>query len=543
MDFTGYGGEIQRLVKEIEECRYRRNGTYMEDCRKLIKIGKEREDSYLLGFACYYLAEGYFCFNDHQNMINSLTEAIVNQREASQWRLLVRSHNAMGIDAVSRGNATVALDQYITALSYGKKYDYPYETAIVNSNVGRLYMSFGEYESAVHYLKKASQTFWDYRDDFFGKINLATTYASLGRCSLCRNNLKEAMEYEEKIYQAGTGREAEFDYFMTRGLFARIRHEQGRWQERDQYIENIAQNLKGFQTLLDSQEDVFDFLDFLLEIGKYQELEKIFPKLELMAEESGITNLKIELLRRQAEYYRAVQDRENYLEICARLYEEQEILKEEGVSVFHRATELRFSLERARKKEKELLREKQILKERSEKDELTGLANRYKLNDYAGKIFDRARERHDLLSIEIFDVDYFKQYNDTYGHQAGDGCLKEIGNILDELMQRDKDIFCARYGGDEFIVIYYGKSDEEILKLAKELRQRVLDLQLENKESQESEYVTISQGIRSSIPRHQHRMWDYLSGADQALYRVKKKKKNSICLIHKNEDSAESVIV
>ena len=214
---------------------------------------------------------------------------------------------------------------------------------------------------------------------------------------------------------------------MTRGLSAKIRHEQGRWQERDQYIENIVQNLKGFQTLIDSHEDVFDFLDFLLEIKKYQELEKVFPKLDRMAEESGITNLKIELLRRQAVYYRAVQDRENYLEVCARLYEESEILKEEGVSVFHRATELRFSLERAKKKEKELLKEKQILQERSEKDALTGLANRYKLNDYTGKIFDKARERQDMLSVEIFDVDYFKQYNDTYGHQAGDDCLKEIG--------------------------------------------------------------------------------------------------------------------
>lgn len=57
MDFTGYDGEIQKLVNEIMDCRSKRDGTYMENCRRLIKIGKEREDSYLLGFACYYLAE------------------------------------------------------------------------------------------------------------------------------------------------------------------------------------------------------------------------------------------------------------------------------------------------------------------------------------------------------------------------------------------------------------------------------------------------------------------------------------------------------
>lgn len=541
MDFTGYDGEIQKLVNEIMDCRSKRDGTYMENCRRLIKIGKEREDSYLLGFACYYLAEGYFRLNDHQNMIASLTEGIVNQREASQWRMLVRSHNLMGIDAVNRGNTAVALEQYITALAYGKKYGYPYETALVNSNVGRLYMALGEYGAAVHYLKKAADTFWDYREDYFGIGNLTIVYASLGRCSLFQNNLKQAMEYEEKIRQAGAGEAS--DYFMIQVLFARIRQEQERQQERDQYIENIARNLESFQTFLDSREEVFDFLDFLLEMGKYQELKKVFPKLERMTEESGITNLKIELLRRQAEYYQAVQERAHYLEVCAKLYEEGKCLKEEGVSVIHLATELRFSLERAKEKEKELIKEKKILQERSEKDALTGLANRYKLNDFAGKIFDRARDRGDLLSIEIFDVDFFKEYNDTYGHQAGDDCLKEVGKILSEFMQRDENIFCARYGGDEFIVIYYGKTDEEILKLAQELRKRVLDLKLENKGSKVSEYVTVTQGIQNSIPKHQNRMWDYLYGADKALYHVKKKRKNSICLIHKNEDSAESVIL
>ena len=110
-------------------------------------------------------------------------------------------------------------------------------------------------------------------------------------------------------------------------------------------------------------------------------------------------------------------------------------------------------------------------------------------------------------------------------------------------MKRDSNIFCARYGGDEFIIIYYGKTDEEILALAKELRERISGLKIEHKGSQVSEYVTVSQGIRNSVPPHQNRMWDYLYAADGALYNVKRKQKNSICLIHRNEDNAESVIL
>ena len=543
MDFTNYGKEVQDLAEEMYRLRLGKDGAYMESCRKLAEIGKKENDSRLLGFAYYYLAESYLCLNDHHNLVLCLAESIVNQQKTSQWDLLIRSHNVMGVDAYNRGNTTVALDQYITALSYGEKYKFPYETALVNCNIGRLYMGFGEYSSAIRYLEKARDSFYDYRDDFFVWFYLANAYASLGRCSLFQNKLEEAVEYEGKIRGLGGEDEDGIDFFVSQGLFARICHQKGELQERDQYIRGMIKKLDEVKSFTGSHEELFDFLDFLLEIGKYEELREVFPRLEVMAEESGITHLKMELMRRQAEYYRAVQDRENYLEVCARLYEEGQILREENVGVLHWSTELRLNLEKARKKERKLLKEKRMLKERSEKDALTGLANRYKLNDFAEKVFEKAKDNREMLSVEIFDVDYFKQFNDTYGHQAGDQCLEQIGRILDRFMQEDEDVFCARYGGDEFIIIYYGKTDEEVLALAHRLRQEILDLKLRNQGSQVSEYVTVSQGIRNSIPAFQSRMWDFLYGADGALYNVKRKQKNGICLINRNEDNAEGVIV
>ncbi|MCI9492755.1 MAG: GGDEF domain-containing protein [Lachnospiraceae bacterium] len=541
MDFTNYRKEVQKLAEEMMELRQERGEAYMESCRKMVEIGKEEEDAYLLGFAYYCMAEYYLCQNDHQSLVICLAEGIVNQQRSSQWNLLVRSHNVMGIDAFNRGNTAVALDQYITAISYGEKYGFCYETAKVNYNIGRLYMGFGEYGAAVRYLRKAQDIFLEHTGKESGKGSLANAYASLGRCSLFQGNLKEAIEYEGKITAMGKQAEAGSDFFLSQGLFARIRQEQGQEKARDGYIKNIRKKLEGQQSFLECHEEIFDFLDFLLEIGKYEELQKLFPRLGDMAKATGITHLKMELLRRQAEYFRAVQNRGDYLEICAKIYEGGRLLKEENIGAIHQSIELRFSLEKARKKERKLIKEKEILQERSEKDALTGLPNRYKLNDYAAKIFDKARERHKLLAIEIFDVDYFKQYNDAYGHQAGDICLMEIGKVLDEFMQRDENIFCARYGGDEFIIIYYGKTDEEALDLAKELRGRMLGLKLEHKDSQVSDYVTVSQGICNSIPKYQNRMWDYLYAADKALYRVKKKRKNSICLIHGDEE--ESVVL
>ena len=329
MDFTNYGKEVQDLAEEMYRLRLGKDGAYMESCRKLAEIGKKENDSRLLGFAYYYLAESYLCLNDHHNLVLCLAESIVNQQKTSQWDLLIRSHNVMGVDAYNRGNTTVALDQYITALSYGEKYKFPYETALVNCNIGRLYMGFGEYSSAIRYLEKARDSFYDYRDDFFGRGNLANAYASLGRCSLFQNKLEEAVEYEGKIRGLGGEDEDGIDFFVSQGLFARICHQKGELQERDQYIRGMIKKLDEVKSFTGSHEELFDFLDFLLEIGKYEELREVFPRLEVMAEESGITHLKMELMRRQAEYYRAVQDRENYLEVCARLYEEGQILREE----------------------------------------------------------------------------------------------------------------------------------------------------------------------------------------------------------------------
>ena len=209
-----------------------------------------------------------------------------------------------------------------------------------------------------------------------------------------------------------------------------------------------------------------------------------------------------------------------------------------------RSTELRFQLEEARYKEEKLEKEKKLLKERSEKDALTGLPNRYRLNDVAERMFEYAFENQRSLAVEIFDIDYFKQYNDTYGHQEGDSCLKQIGRILRGWMRRDSNIFCARSGGDEFVIIWSGKKDEELLALAQELQEQVLELKMEHSGSQVSEYVTVSQGICNSVPRHRNRVWDYLHSADGALYEVKQQQKGGICLVHRTaREIKESVML
>ena len=192
--------------------------------------------------------------------------------------------------------------------------------------------------------------------------------------------------------------------------------------------------------------------------------------------------------------------------------------------------DVRESLERANKKRREIEAANIRLQEKSETDALTRLANRFRLNDYLDQVFEKSLANQTPLAMEILDIDYFKQYNDNYGHQAGDECIKRIAKQL-ELMQNDR-IFCARYGGDEFIILYQNMTEEEVSHAAEGLRERIIDLAISHAYSKTMPIVTISQGICYDIPKDDTKSWDFLHAADAMLYHVKKKSRNDLALGH-----------
>lgn len=170
---------------------------------------------------------------------------------------------------------------------------------------------------------------------------------------------------------------------------------------------------------------------------------------------------------------------------------------------------------------------------KAETDALTGLANRYRLTEYSQQLMDEALQEQVPFAIEILDIDHFKEYNDNYGHPAGDACIKQVADQLNKMQSRQ--IFCARYGGDEFIIIYKGFSREEVLAKARKLKKDIADLGLRHEYSESAPVVTISQGICVNIPINVNRSWDYLHQADNYLYEVKRKCRNGIGIGDFNE--------
>ena len=174
-----------------------------------------------------------------------------------------------------------------------------------------------------------------------------------------------------------------------------------------------------------------------------------------------------------------------------------------------------------------LLRANQQLKRTALTDSLTGLHNRRCFDMRLDMEVNRAMRSGQPLSLLMFDIDYFKQYNDIYGHQKGDECLKQIAGLMSESFRRAED-FVARYGGEEFVVIMSGFDHNHALQVANQFMEAIAEKKIAHEGSQISEYVTISAGLVSINPRKKDTPSSILKQADELLYEAKAMGRNQI---------------
>ena len=174
-----------------------------------------------------------------------------------------------------------------------------------------------------------------------------------------------------------------------------------------------------------------------------------------------------------------------------------------------------------------LSRLNQKLEQISNTDAMTNLANRRHFDETLEKEISRHSRQGIPLALIICDIDYFKQYNDTYGHQQGDKCLRQVANSIRKTSARGEDLV-ARYGGEEFAVILPNTNEEQASTIAEKIRAHVHDLGLSHKTSEISDHVSVSLGLASVIPDSGTTMSDLIEDADRALYRAERDGRNRV---------------
>ena len=160
-------------------------------------------------------------------------------------------------------------------------------------------------------------------------------------------------------------------------------------------------------------------------------------------------------------------------------------------------------------------------------DGLTGIANRRQLDVAMEKETRRAKRAGTPLSLLMIDIDAFKAYNDTYGHQQGDATLIKVANTLSDMLQRPLDLI-ARYGGEEFAVVLPEMDATQSATLAEAMRQRIVDLEIAHSRAASDGRVTVSIGLATSSAAHPVDIPTLLGNADRALYTAKNSGRNRV---------------
>jgi diguanylate cyclase (GGDEF)-like protein len=163
----------------------------------------------------------------------------------------------------------------------------------------------------------------------------------------------------------------------------------------------------------------------------------------------------------------------------------------------------------------------------SQQDALTGIANRRAFDHRLTLHFADAVRRKEPLSLVICDVDHFKDYNDSYGHPAGDDCLRHIGGALARSCKRTTD-FAARYGGEEFALVLPDTPAEGALTVIETARREIAALAIPHEASPTSSIVTFSAGIATYVAQRDAEPQKLVERADEALYRAKQLGRNRV---------------
>jgi len=181
-----------------------------------------------------------------------------------------------------------------------------------------------------------------------------------------------------------------------------------------------------------------------------------------------------------------------------------------------------------RKQAEEALAEAhQELEKLARTDGLTGIPNRRTFDENVRAEWLRLTRDKKPLSLILCDIDFFKKYNDTYGHQQGDECLRQVAKKVENSLMRSTD-FAARYGGEEFVVVLPNTPIEGGTAIAERIREDILKLALEHKASDVSPFVTLSLGVATCIPQHEVPVETLIQKADDALYLAKKNGRNCV---------------
>lgn len=522
MNISSFSTEIQGCIKQMFKIREQTGEPGYEMCQMLLEYAAEENSEELFGLGYYYFAEHYMYQSDAEKVLYCLTEGTKYFRRAGMYDYLAKAYNLMGAVAETQNNRVVALDYYYSCIQCAEEYGYIYEKAMAESNIANILFYMKQYrealnmnQSSVRHFKKAEWT-------SYSNWNIALSWARSGQCHLELQEPEKAMDTYRRIVELSERhKECRYPELNITILYACCCYALGR--ETSEGVEKILRYMDKEISLIENADSIMDMARLLGRLGDYDKMCRFLRLLKRKGLEEHLA-LLLEIYPHWNRCLLAAGRMPDYIKYAKLYFQLYEGYQNENHRAAVRIVELRDRLRNIEKEQDRILAYHQELQLIAQQDPMTGLANRTYLDEYLVHRFEEAYKNKTLLGVELLDIDYFKKYNDTYGHLEGDRCIEAVAAILKEMSS--EHIFCARYGGDEFMVIYTGMEEKEIAETARGIQHQVRMLRIPHKASLCGEFVTVSQGIFCHVPSAGNKEWDFNSMADITLYEVKRAGRN-----------------
>lgn len=540
MDANVYRSDIRDLINEIVAKRDTGDLSVIEKCDQIIEYGEKQREKALIGFARYSKGVIYYTQNDVSNFFFEMVSARAPLLEAQEYADYAMANMMLGRMSVCRGNVPDGLDYYEIALKCCMVHRLPDTEWLVQLRLGSVYLMMDDYDRAIDHFTKALYYIEGHLKLERREEWLSSLYVGFGDVFLKKDEPQEALIYLQKIEQECIIRLTHISMMIYETFATRIFAALGDEARSETYVNKVSAYRMDNLPILDVFDELYLYQKFLLKKKDRKQFSQINDNLFVLATKTTVKYLQRKLLTLKLRADKIFDDRESmnkdavlYFELSEALAKENRIMTKREIT---KRNEVKDLLEEHRKVQKE----NKTLHAKSETDDLTGIYNRYKLNTYGDIAFDRAIRNTAPLAVEILDIDFFGDYNDHYGSQEGDRCLRFVSEEIRGVAKEYGAVFAARYGGAEFVLIYEGYSDREVFEIAKKLRDKVNEKKIEHRYTKgKSKHVSISQGIYWGVPEDGMKLWDFLHAADNVRYRLKQKTTGSI-MVGKAENERTS---
>jgi len=538
MDTTKYGADVVRRIKKTEELRFTEPKEVIATAEELLYIAKQMQDVALSGLAYFCIGDAYYTMADGERCSRYINCAIRELNRAKEWQKLGECYNLLGILFAHQGDISQALNSYYRAMELVENYGLDYLGAMVYENYSELCDRSNNEEEAYRkamdskaYIEKIPQ---HPRYQFLKTavlIRLIKTLLKLRRGEEAKLRILELQELQQQNPTMLEDEETKLDLQVLDTLWL---HFQGKSEEEEESLRQTMETIRQCKYRIDFFWTCIEFMEYLRTTHRQEMLESVIRMMEDSLQEEGASfpDLQTHISKYKVGLLREMNRKEELFYEYERYFHYIDLQKKQSNSTIGLFLETQNSL---------LLSQKtnMILREQVDTDELTGIANRRKLNETLDSAFDRMYSCGKLLGVVMMDIDKFKEVNDTYGHTVGDRCLEALAHALSRF--QDEDTFCARYGGDEFFLVFTDKDEWQIRQIG-----RMISMSLQNHiHKYKLPKFTISMGVGLHVPQDLNKLWDFTSLADKALYAVKSDGGNGILIVEDEEqiDTRESNII